>query len=132
MIHPGSRALQGALRVVDSASSRPPTESPTHEGEIILEERPKTKEPRRFLVIFHNDDYTTQEFVVHILMRLFHRNPTEATQIMLQVHHRGWGVAGTYSREVAETKVEQVHSYARERGHPLRVTCEPEGYGGEE
>jgi ATP-dependent Clp protease adaptor protein ClpS len=110
-------------------SSRPPSETPDGEGEIVLEERPTTQEPRRYVVVFHNDDYTTQEFVIHVLMNVFHKDSTSATQIMLQVHHRGWGVAGIYSRDVAETKVEQVNSYARERGHPLKVTAEPEGYG---
>ncbi len=110
-------------------SNSPPSEIPDGEGEIVLEERPSTQQPRRFVVVFHNDDYTTQEFVVHVLMHIFHKDTSAATQIMLQVHHRGWGVAGIYSRDVAETKVEQVHSYARERGHPLRVTAEPEGYG---
>jgi ATP-dependent Clp protease adaptor protein ClpS len=118
--------------VILSGASGSPSETPHEDGEIVLEERPKTKEPRRFVVIFHNDDYTTQEFVVHVLMSVFHRDSTEATRIMLQVHHKGWGVAGTYSREVAETKVDQVQNYAKERGHPLRVTCEPEGYGDDE
>ncbi len=110
-------------------SAPPPSQTPDGEGEIVLEERQSTRKPRRFVVVFHNDDYTTQEFVVHVLMHVFHKDSTAATQIMLQVHHRGWGVAGIYSRDVAETKVEQVHAYARERGHPLKVTAEPEGYG---
>lgn len=114
------------------AGPEPGTGHPDSEGEIVLEERPSTKEPRRYVVVFHNDDYTTQEFVIHVLMHVFHKDQYAATEIMLQVHHRGWGVAGVYSRDVAETKVEQVHAYARERGHPLRVTAEPEGYGDED
>lgn len=105
-------------------------EGPGEEGDLVVQERQKTARPRRYLVVFHNDDYTTQEFVVHVLVTLFHKNTTEAIQIMLEVHHRGWGVVGTYSRDVAETKVAQVMSYARERGHPLKVTAEPEGYEG--
>jgi ATP-dependent Clp protease adaptor protein ClpS len=116
-------------RTVPQASQGGPSGEPDNEGEIVLKERPVTSEPRRFVVVFHNDDYTTQEFVVHVLMHVFHKDSTAATQIMLQVHHRGWGIAGIYSRDVAETKVEQVHSYARKRGHPLKVTAEPEGYG---
>lgn len=110
--------------------SKPPSGDPFEEGDVALEERQKTEIPRRFLVIFHNDDYTTQEFVVHVLMEIFHKDETAAFAVMLEVHHRGWGVAGTYSRDVAETKVEQVLNYARERGHPLKVTAEPEGYEG--
>lgn len=110
--------------------SAPSTGDPHEEGDVALEEREKTEVPRRFLVIFHNDDYTTQEFVVHVLMAIFHKDETSAFAVMLEVHHRGWGVAGTYSRDVAETKVEQVLNYARERGHPLKVSAEPEGYEG--
>lgn len=113
-----------------AGNSRPPAGTPGEDGDLVVQERQKTERPRRYLVVFHNDDYTTQEFVVHVLVTLFHKNAMEATQIMLEVHHRGWGVVGTYSRDVAETKVEQVMSYARERGHPLRVTAEPEGYEG--
>lgn len=100
------------------------------EEDLLVEEEVKYQRPRRFVVIFHNDDYTTQDFVVHVLMALFHKSPTEATQIMLQVHLKGWGVVGTYSRDVAESKVEQVTAYARAHGHPLRVSAEPEGYEG--
>lgn len=110
--------------------SRPPSKDPSEDGDVAIEVRKKTEVPRRFLVVFHNDDYTTQEFVVHVLMTIFHKDETSAFAIMLEVHHRGWGVAGAYSRDVAETKVEQVLGYARERGHPLKVTAEPEGYEG--
>lgn len=113
-----------------AAQSKPPSDAPDRDGEIVLQERKQTAVPRRYVVVFHNDDYTTQEFVVHVLMSLFHKDATAATQIMLQVHHKGWGVVGTYSRDVAETKVELAMSYARDRGHPLKVTAEPEGFEG--
>ncbi len=100
------------------------------DGDLAVQEREKTAQPRRFVVIFHNDDYTTQVFVVHVLVAMFHKDMTSATQIMLQVHHRGWAVVGTYSRDVAESKVAQVTAYARAQGHPLKVTAEPEGYEG--
>ena len=99
------------------------------QGDVELVERPKTKEPRRFHVVLHNDDYTTMEFVVHVLIKFFHKSETEATQIMLQVHHRGYGIVGAYTRDVAETKAQQVMEYAKQYGHPLKCTAEPEGSG---
>lgn len=77
-----------------------------------------------FKVLLHNDDYTTMEFVVHILMLVFRKSLEEATRIMLNVHRKGIGLCGIYSHEVAETKVETVTRLARENGHPLRCTME--------
>ena len=114
------------------ANSSSPSSPPDIEGDVVLEERTKTAKPRRFLVVFHNDDYTTQEFVVHVLENLFHKDTAEALHIMLEVHHKGWGVVGIYSRDVAETKVERALGYAREQGHPLKVTAEPEGFEGKQ
>ncbi|MCH2110508.1 MAG: ATP-dependent Clp protease adaptor ClpS [Polyangiaceae bacterium] len=118
-----------ALTIFNSSTS---PDSPDGDQDIVVETRAKTKRPRRFVVIFHNDDYTTQEFVVHVLVDVFRKEITEATQIMLEVHHKGWGVVGAYSRDVAESKVEKVMNYARTQGHPLKVTAEPEGYDGED
>ena len=81
-------------------------------------------EPSMFRVLLHNDDYTTMEFVVHVLMLVFRKPLEEATQIMLNVHHRGIGVCGIYPFEVAETKVDTVTKLARENGHPLKCTME--------
>ena len=83
-----------------------------------------TQEPPLFKVLLHNDDYTTMEFVVHILMLVFRKSLEEATRIMLNVHRKGIGLCGIYSHEVAETKVETVMRLARENGHPLRCTME--------
>jgi ATP-dependent Clp protease adaptor protein ClpS len=106
-----------------------PNQGPEHDGELVLDERPKVERPRRYVVVLHNDDYTTMEFVVHVLMKFFHLGETEATQVMLHVHHKGYGIVGTYTRDVAETKAAQVMAYAKEHGHPLRCSAEPEGFG---
>jgi ATP-dependent Clp protease adaptor protein ClpS len=86
----------------------------------------KSATPKRYKVIYHNDDYTTMEFVVETLLRFFHKTQAEATHIMLTVHTKGNAVAGVYTRDVAETKVENVMNHARENGMPLLVTSEPE------
>ncbi len=93
---------------------------------LATEREVRTEKVRRYKVVFHNDDYTSQEFVVMVLMKFFHKSETEATHIMLSVHHKGHGVAGLYTRDVAETKVAQVQEVAKEYGHPLRLTAEPE------
>ena len=81
-------------------------------------------EPKMYKVLLHNDDYTTMEFVVLVLMQVFRKSMEEATRIMLNVHERGIGVCGHYTFEVAETKVETVTRMARENGHPLKCTME--------
>ena len=92
--------------------------------DVVVEERPTTRRPRRYRVLLHNDDYTTMEFVVQILMELFSKSRAEATQVMLHVHQKGRGVCGVFTREVAETKVARVTERAREEGHPLLCTME--------
>jgi ATP-dependent Clp protease adaptor protein ClpS len=81
-------------------------------------------EPPMYKVLLHNDDYTTMEFVVQVLMLVFHKPIETATQIMLNVHQQGIGMCGLYTYEVAETKVETVIRMARENGHPLKCTME--------
>ena len=84
------------------------------------------KEPPVYKVLLHNDDYTTMEFVVEVLIYVFNKAVSEATRIMLNVHRRGVGVCGYYPYEVAETKVDTVHLLAREKGFPLKCTMEKE------
>ncbi len=91
---------------------------------VISETRDELKEPPMYKVMLLNDDYTTMEFVVEILMYVFHKSAEESTQIMLKVHRNGMGVCGVYTYEVAETKVDTVHALARERGFPLKCTME--------
>ncbi len=96
------------------------------EGTTATKDRAKVEKARRFKVLFHNDDYTTMEFVVLVLMKFFFKTQTESTQIMLSIHHKGHGVAGIYPRDIAETKVHKVMDFAKENGMPLLVTAEPE------
>jgi ATP-dependent Clp protease adaptor protein ClpS len=84
----------------------------------------KLQKPKMYKVLLHNDDYTTMEFVVFVLQSVFHHDETKAVQIMLHVHRSGIGVAGVYTREVAETRVSQVSDLAREHEFPLRCSLE--------
>jgi ATP-dependent Clp protease adaptor protein ClpS len=92
----------------------------------VVKARPKTKKPSMYRVLLLNDDYTPMEFVVHVLERFFNKSREAATEIMLHVHHRGVGVCGVYTYEVAETKVSQVIDFARRHQHPLQCTMEKE------
>lgn len=86
--------------------------------------REDVDEPSRFKVLLHNDDYTTMDFVVLILQSVFNKDMETATEIMLNVHKKGIGVAGIYSRDVAETKVAVVQELSRKNEHPLKCTME--------
>ena len=94
--------------------------------DIREKEEQEVTRPRLFKVLLHNDNYTTMEFVVYVLQKVFHKSLEEAVRIMLNVHHHGLGVCGLYPCEIAETKVEAVHSFAQEEGYPLRSSMEPE------
>jgi len=99
---------------------------PGREGGGDVKEKPqsRTKKPQLFHVILYNDDYTTMEFVVHVLEAVFQKGPPEAFRIMLDVHRRGRGVCGAYTFEIAESKVATVHEMARAEGFPLRAGLE--------
>jgi ATP-dependent Clp protease adaptor protein ClpS len=91
-----------------------------------VETRTKTrlKKPRMYKVLLHNDDYTTMEFVVFVLQGVFHHSEADAMQIMLHVHKNGMGVAGVYTREIAETRIAQVEALARKHEYPLRCSMD--------
>jgi ATP-dependent Clp protease adaptor protein ClpS len=91
----------------------------------VVESEKKTEEPSLFKVLLHNDDYTTMEFVVWVLESVFNMPEEQAIQVMLNVHLQGIGVAGIYSYEVAEMKVERTIALAREQEFPLLSTMEP-------
>ncbi len=96
------------------------------EGDTLTLERVKTKRPRGYWVVMHNDDYTTQEFVVHVLVKYFRKSQAQATEIMLAVHTKGSSKVSLYPKDVAESKVAAVTSYARQNGMPLALTAEAE------
>jgi ATP-dependent Clp protease adaptor protein ClpS len=89
-------------------------------------ERTSLKRPQLWRVVMHNDDFTTQEFVIVVLMTFFRKEATEAQHLMLKVHMTGKAIVAVYTRDIAETKVEQVSDFAREQGHPLMLTLEPD------
>ncbi len=99
-------------------------ETGTGTGTAVQEALPKRKRPPLYRVILLNDDFTPMDFVVEVLMRFFAMNEEKATQIMLHVHSRGVGVCGVFTRDIAETKVQQVNEYSRSHQHPLLCTME--------
>lgn len=98
------------------------TVNPRDDVDILVEE--ECKEPRLFRVLLHNDDYTTMEFVITILVEVFRKQAEQAAAIMLNIHERGVGQCGVYTREIAETKVHIVHKRAKRAGFPLKATLE--------
>ena len=94
------------------------------DGVAVQESQPKLKRPPLYNVVLLNDDYTPMEFVVHILEYFFLLSREKAVRVMLQVHTEGKGVCGTYSREIAETKVANVNDHSRENQHPLMCVME--------
>ena len=94
------------------------------ESDVELDD-PELREPHRYSVWLHNDNYTSMEFVIEVLARVFKKSEDEATELMLKVHTSGRAVAGVYVREIAEMKVHQVIILAKSRGFPLMCTAEP-------
>lgn len=89
-------------------------------------EKEQVKQPRRYSVVLHNDDFTTQEFVTHILINFFYKDQENAHRIMMKVHLEGKASVGLYPKDIALSKVAVVTSYARQNGMPLLLTVHPE------
>jgi ATP-dependent Clp protease adaptor protein ClpS len=94
------------------------------ESDIRFETEKKIDEPKLYRVILHNDNFTTMDFVVEVLMKVFHMPAAQATKIMLDVHKKGKGVCGVFTYDIARTKVNQVHEMARSRDFPLKSSYE--------
>ena len=117
----------GVVAGAPGGPPRPPGgEDPRHEGEVATRTQRKVARPPRFKVVLYNDDYTPMAFVVSILETIFRKSPAESNALMLKIHRSGQGVGGTYSLDVAETKVAAVHRAAEQQGYPLRSGVEPE------
>ena len=99
-----------------------PSRTPHDEHELTTLEKVKVEQPRLYEVVLHNDDYTTQVFVVYVLMRFFNHDAATADQIMIHVHTKGTGIAGVYPRDLAETKATQVVTFARKHEMPLECS----------
>lgn len=116
--------MRQTSRFISKAMSDERRDQQGDDGLSVEEAKPRLKQPPKYRVLLLNDDYTPMEFVVEVLQRFFNMDRSRATQVMLQVHTQGSGICGVYSRDVAETKVEQVNDYARENEHPLLCTME--------
>ena len=99
---------------------------PQEQSAVKERQSTKQREPRRYKVIIHNDDFTTMEFVVKVLITVFFKSEPEAQTLMLKVHHSDKAVVGIYTYDVAMSKIRKATAMAREEGFPLRLTCQPE------
>ena len=99
-------------------------QAPSGDVRVAEKSRSRTDTPPLYRVLMHNDDYTTMEFVIQVLEVVFRKQPLEATRIMLNIHVKGVGMCGVFPFEIAETKIEQVHSLARKEGYPLKCSLE--------
>jgi len=118
-----SNHIKDGFTIVDSTSDDD-WDQDYDSGLAVEEEKPKLKPPRQYKVIVNNDDYTPMEFVVQVLMTFFAMDNAKATRVMMAVHTKGKGICGTYSHEIAETKVDQVNEFSRMNQHPLMCTME--------
>jgi len=99
---------------------------PKKQKDILVKDKQRIGRPKRYKVVLYNDDYTPMNLVTSILMEVFNKGNQEAYSIMMNVHKRGRGVAGVYSKQIADTKVSVAKNIARENGSPLHCEAEPE------
>lgn len=124
LMQKNSLSLQMKTELV--TNSQGGNNEPGQDHELVVHEsKPALQKPPLYKVLLLNDDYTPMEFVVIVLEQFFRKDRGEATRIMLNVHQRGSGVCGVFTREVAETKVDQVMDFAGQNQHPLQCTLEP-------
>ncbi|QKE29526.1 ClpAP chaperone-protease complex specificity factor [Arcobacter acticola] len=98
----------------------------SNEIEIELNDELDLQEPKKYKVFLLNDDFSTMDFVIDVLVKVFRKSVDEASVIMINIHNNGKEICGTYSYEIAGTKVAQVKAMAREKGFPLKATMEEE------
>lgn len=96
------------------------------DSDIVIIDKQDVKIPKKYKVIMHNDDYTTMEFVIFVLKRFFHKEQSEAEQIMMTIHTQGAAVCGVYTLDIAKTKCREVTNEAKRQQFPLKVTWEQE------
>ena len=99
---------------------------PKKKKDILVKDRQKIDRPKKYKVVFYNDDFTPMHLVTLILMEVFNKGDQEAHSIMMKVHKQGRGIAGVYSKQVAETKISTTKMYAVQAGYPLHAAAEPE------
>lgn len=129
MIAQNGKAINRTISIRNARVTASSGGALTRPGLDVLERpkaRPKVTRPPMYRVVMLNDDYTPMDFVVQILQDIFHKPPEEAVTIMRQIHEKGSGLCGVYTREVAETKVETVIAHARRHEHPLQCVMEKE------
>lgn len=119
-----NKDIEEILKVINNSEDGSDHDSDHDSGLMVQESRPDVAEPKRYMVILINDDFTPMEFVVLILREFFNLDEEAATRIMLNVHTKGKGVCGIYSKDIAETKVVMVNEFAKENEHPLLCTME--------
>jgi ATP-dependent Clp protease adaptor protein ClpS len=94
------------------------------EGVLELKPEKRLAEPKMYRIIMHNDHYTTMDFVIEVIMKVFHKPAAEATKIMLDIHKKGLGICGVFTYDIAVSKISEVHAMAKRRQFPLKCSYE--------